>query len=162
MSRLRKGAILLLLAGAPAAALPLLGSSLSPSRALCFTNGPVTYRLAPGAAAADYRLRIDNTAAHPDLRVRLVERAELADFTWVDDPGVAEDGDCSTAGVLRTVQIVTAGKPSDLTIAVSQEGAEADFALFVHSARVARQDAAALFALMRHVDTHPKVAGYGR
>jgi hypothetical protein len=164
--RLRQRTILLLLASATSAALPLLGalSNGFPGRShdLCFTAGSVTYQLAPSAAAPDYRVRIDNAALHPDLRVRLVDRAELADFVWVDDAGAAPDSGCATAGAMRSVGIVPAGKASDVTIAVSEDASEADFALFVHSARATHQDAAALFALMRHVESHPKVAAAPR
>jgi len=141
MQRIQKTLVLLLVAGIPAAT-PLL----APSHDLCFTDGPVTYRLSQSSAAPDYRVRIDNTAPRPDLRVRLVDRVELADLTLVDDVGPPA---CRTAGVLRTVAVVSG--PADVTVSVSREPHEADVALYVHSARVTYHDAAALLALMRHV-----------
>ena len=60
----------------------------APSRrttALCFTSGDTTYRIAPDAAAPDFRVRIASDPAAPDLRMRLVERPEIADFVLVDD-----------------------------------------------------------------------------
>jgi hypothetical protein len=160
MERIRKS-LILLLAGIPAAAaaatLPFVGT---PAHDICFTAGSVTYQLSPAAAAPDYRVRIDNTAARPDLKVRLVDRAELADFALVDDVGAPAGSNCATAGRLRTVKIVAGTDASDVTIAVSQEPAEQDFALFVHSARVTHQDAAALFALMRHVQAAQNVAAF--
>ena len=134
--------MLLLVVGIPAAASPLF----APSRDLCFTDGPLTYRLSPSVSAPDYRVRIDNTAPQPDLRVRLVDSVELADLSLVDDIGPAT---CKTAGVFRTVAIVSG--PADVTVSVSRDPRAADFALYVHSARVTHEDAAALFALMRHV-----------
>jgi hypothetical protein len=156
MERVRKSLILLLMAGLPAAALPFFGTSHD----LCFTAGSVTYQLSPAASAPDYRVRIDNQAPRPDLRVRLVDHAELADFSLVDDAGGPAGSGCPTAGLLRTVKIVPADNASDVTILVSRDVSDADFALFVHSARVTHQDAAALFALMRHVDKTNKVAAY--
>ena len=158
MERVRKSLILLLVAGLPAAAaaLPFFGTSHD----LCFTAGSVTYQLSPAAAAPDYRVRIDNRAPRPDLRIRLVDHAELADFSLVDDAGGPSGSGCPTAGLLRTVKIVPADNASDVTILVSRDVSDADFALFVHSARVTHQDAAALFALMRHVDLSNKVAAY--
>lgn len=156
MERIRKSLMLLLLAGLPAATLPFFRATHD----LCFTAGSVTYQLSPATAAPDYRVRIDNSAPRPDLRVQLVDRAELADFTLVDDAGSPGSHACVTAGERRTVKIVSTDKTSDVTINVSREAHDADFALFVHSARVTHQDAAALFALMRHVQTTSKVAAF--
>jgi len=142
MQRIQRTLMLLLVVGIPAAASPLF----APSRDLCFTDGPLTYRLSPSASAPDYRVQIDNTAPRPDLRVRLVDSVELADLSLVDDIGPAT---CKTAGVFRTVAIVSG--TADVTVSASRETQEADFALYVHSARVTHEDAAALFALMRHV-----------
>jgi hypothetical protein len=146
MDRLRKTVVLLCIAAIPAAARPLLQSSPD----LCFTAGSVTYRLSSDARSPDYRVAIDNDAAHPDLRVRLVDRVETADFALTDDTG-ATGSACKAAGTVKTIRIVAAGTPSDLTIAVSPspQTDEADFALYVHSARVSHFDAAALFALVR-------------
>jgi hypothetical protein len=146
MERFRKTLILLFVAGIPAAA----PSFFAAAPEICFTAGPVTYELSPGAVATDYRVRIDNTAAQPDLRIGLVDSAEIADFSLVDDIGGSNSNACRTAGVLKTVRLVPAEQPADVTISLSREAGEADFKLFVYSARVTHQDAAALFALMQH------------
>jgi len=156
--RLRKSLFLLLLASVPAAAaLPFFGNS---PHELCFTAGSVTYRLSPAATAPDYRVRIDNSVAHPDLRVQLVDEAEIADYALVDDMGDATGNSCATAGRLRTVKIVSGDAASDVVISVSQNAADPDFTLFVHSARATHQEAAALFALMRRVRNPGKVASF--
>jgi hypothetical protein len=147
MERLRNSLVLLLVAGIPAAAPPL--DPVSPD--LCFAAGPVTYRLARTATLPDYRVRIDDSAADPDLRIALVDRAETADFALVDDAAPAVST-CRDAGGARTVAIVPAGKPADVTIGLTSDPATANFSLYVYSARVSHRDAAALFALMRHVD----------
>ena len=147
MERLRKTVALLSVVALPAAAAPFLTASPD----LCFTAGSVTYRLSSDARSPDYRIAIDNEAAHPDLRVRLVDRVETADFALTDDAGATTGSACKAAGVVKTIRVVAAGTPSDLTIAVSQspQPDAADFALYVHSARVSHFDAAALFALVR-------------
>ena len=161
MDRLRKTFALLCIAALPAVAAPLLQSSPD----LCFTAGSVTYRLTSDVPAADFRVAIDNAAARPDLRVRLVDRVETADFALTDDAGSTSGRACHAAGAVKTVATVPAGAPADITIAVARQnvtdaktdntsdakldGAGADFALFVHSARVGHFDAAALFALIR-------------
>ena len=67
----------------PAAAAPFLTASPD----LCFTAGSVTYRLSANAPRPTTGSRIDNQAPHPDLRVRLVDRVEAADFALTDDAG---------------------------------------------------------------------------
>ena len=146
MDMLRRTLALLCVAAIPAAAAPFLTASPD----LCFTAGSMTYRLSSDARSPDYRVAIDNDAPHPDLRVRLVDRVETADFALTDDTGAMAGNACKAAGPVKTIRIVAAGTPSDLTIAVARQPAEhGDFALYVHSARVSHSDAAALFALVR-------------
>lgn len=149
MDRVRNIVILLLVAAIPAAAPPFFASTPE----LCFTAGTTTYRLSPNATAADYRVRIDNEAAHPDLRVGLVDNAETADFALADDAATLAGNACRSAGALRSVAVAAPDQPADLTIRLTPSPAGADFTLFVHSARVSHQGAAALFALMRHAET---------
>jgi len=156
MDRLRKTLILLFVAAIPAAAPPLF----APSSSLCFTAGSVTYQLAPNASSPDYRVRIDNGAPHPDLRIALVDRAEIADFALVDDAATVMDNACRSAGQLKTVKVVAANAAADVTIRLSPQAQDADFTLFVHSARVGHHDAAALFALMRHAQSTDKLAAH--
>lgn len=154
MERIRKSLVLLVLLGIAATTLPHFGSSQD----LCFTTGSVTYQLAPDTSSPDFRVRIDNNTPNPDLRVRLVDRAELADFSLVDDVVSPTRNVCATAGDLRTVKIVNLADIGDVTINVGRESHEADFTLFVHSTRVTHFDAAALFALVQHVQTNQRVA----
>jgi hypothetical protein len=146
MDKLRNTVLLLGVAGIAAATAPFL--TVSPD--LCFTSGSVTYQLS-SAPFPDYRVAIDNQAPHPDLRVRLVNRVEAADFALTDDAGAMVGSGCKSAGSIKTIGIVPAGAPSDLTIAVSShsQGEGPDFTLYVHSARISHVDAAALFALVR-------------
>ena len=159
MDKLRKTLALLCVAAAiPAAAAPFLTASPD----LCFTAGSMTYRLSSAAPSPDYRVAIDNDAPYPDLRVRLVDRVDTADFALTDDAGAMTGNGCKAAGPIKTIRIVAAGTPSDLTIAVSQQQTQSDpdqgdFALYVHSARVSHFDAAALFALVRQAPGRNRV-----
>jgi hypothetical protein len=150
--RVRKSFALLLLAGIPAA-MPLFPAA---SQDLCVTAGPMTYRLSQSTESPDVRVRIDNAATRPDLRVRLVDRAEMADLALVDDADRPAGHTCAVMGEIRTARIVTGA--SDLTITVSREPHDADFALYVNSTHISDQDAAALFALMQHVQTRGTLA----
>jgi hypothetical protein len=149
MERFRKSLILLFVAAIPAAAPPFFAAAPE----LCFTAGSVTYELSPGTLVPDYRVRIDNSAALPDVRISLVDGAELADFSLVDGIAGANSNTCPAGGVLKTVRVVPADQPADVTISLSRDAGPADFKLFVYSARVTHQDAAALFALMQHTRT---------
>jgi len=151
--RVHKSFALLLLAAVPAA-MPLVQAA-SPQD-LCITAGPVTYRLSQSAKAPDVRVRIDNAAPRPDLRVRLVEHPELADLVLVDDPDHPAPHSCAAMGEMRTATIVT--DAPDMTVAVSREPHDGDFALYVHSSHISDQDAAALFALMQRMQTGSTVA----
>lgn len=147
MDRLRRTFVLMCVVAIPATAAPFLTASPD----LCFTAGSVTYRLSSDARSPDYRVAIDNDAPYPDLRVHLVDRVETADFALTDDAGAMVGSGCKAAGTLKTIRVVAAGTPADLTIAVSRQpqAGQGDFALYVHSARVNHFDAAALFALVR-------------
>src|SRR5262245_7518263 len=125
MNRVHQGFVLLLVAGIPAA-MPLVPAT---SRDLCITAGPVTYRLSQSAPSPDVRVRIDNAATEPDLRVRLVDRAEIADLALVDDAGHPAGHSCAVMGELRTARIVAG--PSDVTVGISHEQHDGDFALYV-------------------------------
>ncbi len=153
MERLRKTLILLLVAGIPAAAPPL-----HPSSSLCFTAGPMTYRFSPVGAPPDFRVQIDERAAHPDLRIQLVDRAEMADFVLVDDDPVSPGSACDAAGAVKSVALVAEGSASDVRIALSRGPDDADFRIFVHSARVTDAQAAALFVAMRQHDSQQVTA----
>jgi hypothetical protein len=142
----RKPLLLILVAGVAMAQ----GQRFAPSPDLCFASGTVTYRLSTTARASDYRVAVNNDAARPDLRVRLVDRVEAADFALTDDAGARIGSGCQAGGSVRTVRVVPPGAPSDITIAISSEPTvAADVSLYVYSARVSHFDAAALFALVR-------------
>lgn len=145
MDKLRKTLVLLCVIGTIAAATPFLMTSPD----LCFTAGSVTYRLSPNERFPDYRVAIDNEALYPDMRVRLVDHVEDADFALTDDTGTMAGTGCAAATQVKTIRIVPTGAPADITIAVSRREARSDLALYVHSARVSHLDAAALFALVR-------------
>ena len=90
MERLRRSLILVAVIAVPAAA----HSTFAPADDLCFASGSATYRLAPKAAAPDYRVKIDNSAPRTDLRMVLVDRPEIADFVLADDFGAVPGNAC--------------------------------------------------------------------
>jgi hypothetical protein len=161
MDRFHKIIVLAFVVAIPAAATPLLPASQpGPSKVhtaafpktmplLCFTAGATTYALSQTAAAPDFRVKFDNAALDPDLRIGLADGVAAADFALVDDVTGLDGNACRTAGTLKTVKIVDDGV-SNVVISLTRDLAKADFKLFVHSARFNHHDAAALFAVMRN------------
>jgi hypothetical protein len=159
MDRFHRLLVLLLVACIPAAAAPLLPFGRAPipkpyttafakaAPSLCFNAGATTFELSSLVSKPDFRVKFDDRAERPDLRIGLVDGAAEADFTLVDD-GIDARA-CESAAHVRTVKVVSQG-PSDVLISITRDLRAADFTVFVHSARFNHRDAAALFAAMRH------------
>jgi hypothetical protein len=145
MNRLQKSLILIAAIAVPAAA----HSTFAPvPESLCFASGATTYRIAHNAAAPDFRIKIADASPHPDLRMQLVDRAEIADFVLVDDFSGKEPVACRSSTPIRTVTLdADTGKP-DVTVNLSADAADPDYKIYVHSVRYSQQDAAALLAAM--------------
>jgi hypothetical protein len=138
MKRTHAAALLALLVAIPAAT---AGSLFAPHDKPCFTAGDAAYRISDGAAA-DVTVRIDNAAAHPDLRMQLTDDAASADFVLVDDA----DTNNACQGTVQSIRIDPAAHNPDLTVALSR--APAAYKIYVRSAGFSREDAAALFAVL--------------
>src|SRR5581483_4374189 len=91
VTRMNKTLLLLAALAIPAAA----HSSFAPNReSLCFTSGAAAYQLTRDGTAPDFRIKVAGDAAPADLRMRVVDRAELADFVLVDDFSGAPQSPC--------------------------------------------------------------------
>ena len=146
MDHLHRIVILLMVAAMPAAAPPVS----PPMSEFCLAAGSFTYRIASTASVADLRVKIDAQASNPDLRMALVDDVATADFALVDDPSAATAAGCADAGPKKTVQIDA--EPADLTVALFSEPADAPLRLYLHSARLGPEHAAAVYAAMRHFE----------
>ena len=124
---------------------------------------PTTYQIARNATAPDYRIKIaDGTAgaASADLRMQLVDRAELADFVLVDDFSGQEQAPCRSATPIRTVTVDTDMAKPDVTVdLVGRRRALPDYKIYVHSVRFSQQEAAALLAAMWKVNQQREATG---
>jgi magnesium chelatase family protein len=114
-------ALLLLVAGIPAAAPP----STTSAPDLCLTAGAITYQVASGFSAADLRVNIVAPAANAALRIALITDVQSADFAVVDDPGVDDENACTTAGT--TFDAIWPRDAAALFTAVKQDQDEALF-----------------------------------
>jgi hypothetical protein len=93
MDRLHKIVILALVVGIPAAAWALL----EPAAPLCFNAEPIAYQISPLAVAPDLRVRFDDGALHPSLRIAFVDSIATADFALVDHLGGSVGNACQSA-----------------------------------------------------------------
>ncbi len=111
---------------------------------LCFNSGKTTYQLIK-SGSADVRIRVDAQNPSPDLRMQIVEQAEIADFILADDADEGNDP-CGTAKRITTVRADENEKRPDVTVVLSAKPETADYKVFVNSTRYAPADAAALLA----------------
>src|ERR1700721_4091422 len=83
MQRLHKSIVFAL-----AIALPITAQGFQAFRTApepCFAAGSMTYQVSATARAPDYRVKIDNQSANPDLRLQLTDDPAAADLVLVDD-----------------------------------------------------------------------------
>ena len=142
MDRIRKSLILLAVIAVPAAA----HSTFAPDDELCFASGSVTYRLSQKASSPDYRVKIDNAAPRPDLRMQLVDRPEIADFVLADDYGAASPSNACRSPA--PVKLDSETHAPDVTVSLAPGDTLPDYRVYVHSARFSHRDVAALLAAL--------------
>src|ERR1700688_1873247 len=111
MKRTHIAALLILIVAVPAAT---AGSFFSSNDKPCFIAGESGYQLSVGKSA-DVTVRIDNTAAHPSLRMQLVDDPAAADFVLVDDNDIVSA--CKDAMVIKSIRLDPAALNADLTVA---------------------------------------------
>ena len=153
MNRLHKAVSLSLALALPAAAQGF--QAFLPDRQPCFATGTAIYRVSATARTPDYRVKIDNQAIHPNLRMQLVDDPAAADFVLVDDFGADASDACRAEMPIKTIRVDDAATRPDLTISLAGGGATPDFKLYVHSARFSHEEAAALFGVMWQA-AHPR------
>jgi hypothetical protein len=120
--------------------------SIGASAPACLSIGNVSYRAVANSAPANYTVRLDASAASPDIRIQIADTADAADFVFVDD-GNAPPACRHGGGAIKSVKIVTAA--ADLVAAVTTGFETADYRIYVRSRRLAPETAAALFAAAR-------------
>ena len=152
MTRTHIAALIVLVVAMPAAT---AGSFFASSAKSCFIAGASGYRISEDAAA-DFTVRIDNTAAQPNLRMQLVDDSAAADFVLIDDGDAVNV--CTGATAIQSIRLDPAAANADLTVTLSR--APAAYKIYVRSASFSQQDAAALFAVIWQ--TARKTADSGR
>ena len=112
----------------------------------------------PNAASPDYRVKIDNAAERPDLRMTLVDRPEIADFVLADDFGAVPGNACKSAVPVKTVKVDGEARTPDVTVSFAPGDTMPDYRVYVHSVRFSNQDAAALLAVLWRAQQSLKLA----
>jgi hypothetical protein len=77
------------------------------------------------------------------VRVQIVDRPELADFTVIDDIDTADAQSCSAGSTVKYVSVAPHASPDEPVIYLSRDGG-ADYRIFVRSRSFSPHDAAAL------------------
>lgn len=86
--------------------------------------------------------------ARATVRVQLVDAPELADLAIVEDTSAVEAHGCSLRDAVRSVAITAQALPGEPVIYLSRE-ADANYRVYVDSAQVSAQQAAALIVSAR-------------
>ncbi len=144
MDRIRKSRILLAVIAVPAAA----HSTFAPEDELCFASGSATYKLSQKASAPDFRIKIDNAAQRPDLRMQLVDRPEIADFVLADDYGATTGNACKSPAPVKVIRIDDETRTPDIVVSLGAGDTIPDYRVYVRSARYSHRDVAALLAAL--------------
>ena len=91
------------------------------------------------------------------VKVQIVEQAELADFTVVDDGEAATDAQaCGLSEIVRLVRLISAPRAGEAVVYLTRE-ADADYRIYVDSTRISTEQAAALIVNAR--GGHTRLAG---
>jgi hypothetical protein len=150
MTRPRNASLLIVAIAASAAA---ANTYFAEPQKPCFVSGTHAYRIA-GAENANVTVRVNETAAHPTLRMQLVNDPTAANFVLVDDGD--STAACHSIGAVKSIRLDADAAKPDLTVALSDKAAP--YKIYVRSAHYTPQDAAALFAVMRQDARAPKLA----
>lgn len=140
MGRIRILALLLLALAIPATA-QTFDFSIGQSATGCLSIRNASYRAVPNSARADFTVRLDSAATAPDIRIRIVDTADAADFVFVDD-GHAPPACQHRGAAVKTVKIATTGAH---LVAGITSAETADYRIYVRSRWLSPETAAALF-----------------
>lgn len=136
-----------------ASAIPLLavgvlaGGQFTSASQPCIAIGHTSIQLATAPWQTRERVSFTDDASRATVRVQLVDRPELADFTVADDVDASDDAaptrkGCPITAATRYVTIASHEKASEPVIYLSHQ--PSDYRLYVNSTKFSARDAAAL------------------
>jgi hypothetical protein len=121
----------------------LAGGGWSPGPHPCLAVGDGSVQLASVPWHADLHVSFTDDPAGATVRVQILESAEAADFTVVDDIDNSETGACEATPATLSVAVAGSRSGSAPVIYLSKDG-PADYRIFVRSKSFTARDAAAL------------------
>ncbi|CAM5510738.1 putative protein OS=Afipia felis OX=1035 GN=NCTC12722_00156 PE=4 SV=1 [Afipia felis] len=136
-----------------ASAIPLLavgilaGGQFTSASQPCIPLGRSSVQLASAPWQPQQHVSFTDDASRATVRVQIVDRPELADFTVADDVDASDDAaptrkGCPITAATRYVAIASHEKASEPIIYLSDQ--PGDYRLYVNSAKISVRDAAAL------------------
>jgi hypothetical protein len=134
--------------GILASAVPLLiagvfaRGELAPGAQPCIVLADHTVQIASSPWQAQLRVGFTDDPALATVRVQIVDSAETADFSLVDDIESADTA-CKVTAATRFVAIAASASAAQPLILLTRD-ADADYRIFVSSKRFTTRDAAAL------------------
>jgi hypothetical protein len=115
----------------------------------CIAAGDGAVQIAMFPWQAQSHVSFTDEPGRATVRVQIVDSAENADFTVIDDDDTDEPGSCATNAATRFIGITTSAASTDPVIYLSDNG-EADYRIFVRSRSFTVRDAAALIVGARN------------
>ncbi len=131
-----------------ASALPLLiittlaGGNLIPTTQPCIALNEAAFRIAYAPWQSQQHIAFTRDPKRATVRVQIVESAELADFSVIDDIDTPDTASCGASGQPHYIGIAASAAPSEPVIYLSDE--PGDYRIFVHSKTFSAREAAAL------------------
>ena len=132
-----------------ASAVPLLlagivaGGEFAPGVQPCISLSGTTLQIATAPWQRQFHVSFTDDRSAATVRVQIVDRAELADFTVIDDIDTADAQSCSAGDAIKFVSVAPHASSEEPVIYLSADGG-ADYRIFVQSRAFSVQDAAAL------------------
>ncbi|MBI3701394.1 MAG: hypothetical protein HY242_13240 [Afipia sp.] len=146
-----------------ASAVPLLiagivaGGEFSTNVRPCIALGGTSLQIATAPWQQQFHVSFTNDRAASTVRVQIVGRPELADFTVIDDIDTTEAQSCNGGDGIRYVSVAPHASAEEPVIYLSQDGG-ADFRIFVQSRAFSIHDAAALIVGSRRAPASQRTA----
>lgn len=119
------------------------GGELAPGTQPCISISGTALQIATAPWQRQSHVSFTEDRAKASIRVQIVDRPELADFTVIDDIDTAEAQSCGTVDAIKYVSVAPHASPEEPVIYLSPDGG-ADFRIFVQSRSFSLHDAAAL------------------
>lgn len=131
-----------------ASAFPLLiistlaGGNLIPATQPCIALNEAAFRIAYAPWQIQTHVAFTDDPKRANVRVQIVDSADLADFSVVDDIDTLDTASCKSSEQSRYIGISASAAPFEPVIYLSE--GPGDYRIFVHSREFSAREAAAL------------------